>query len=204
MLNEPPAKGPRKRQRTTNPPSKKRMNPAPDDQWPRYQVFHQQRPDRPHVNAGSVHAPDSELALQNARDVFVRRPECSGLWVARADHISSMTREQFERHGSPDPANEIDAPEPYLVFEKRAHIGSHEHQGEVQARSAAEALGLAAERDPEQPALVWWVVPKRLVASSEQDQSDSWFEPARSKDFRGQTAFPTTTMMRKLRQQTGE
>jgi 1,2-phenylacetyl-CoA epoxidase PaaB subunit len=48
-----------------------------DTQLPRFQVFCKQAapPGR-----GSVHAPDSGLALLNA-EVFVRRPECSGLWV---------------------------------------------------------------------------------------------------------------------------
>ena len=44
-----------------------------DTQWPLYEVFEQERPGQPHRNAGAVHAPDPELALQNARDVFVRR-----------------------------------------------------------------------------------------------------------------------------------
>src|SRR3989337_1551974 len=52
-----------------------------DTQWPRYEVFQQEAPDRPHRHAGSVHAPDAEIALLNGRDVFVRRPACSRLWV---------------------------------------------------------------------------------------------------------------------------
>lgn len=198
------------------------MSRPADNQWPRYQVFHQPRPDKPHLNAGSVHAPDAELALQNARDVFVRRPECSSLWVVRADFISSMTKEQFEGGGlleltdgseKPEPrrlssqsgpTGQTEELQPYLVFQKRNHSGSHEHTGEVEARSAAEALNLAAKHGSEQPVLVWWVVPKRLVAASEPDQSESMFEPARGKDYRGQAAYPTTTMMRKVRQQDGE
>jgi hypothetical protein len=41
----------------------------------RFEVFQQERPGRPHRNIGSVHAPDVEMALLNARDVFARRPE---------------------------------------------------------------------------------------------------------------------------------
>jgi ring-1,2-phenylacetyl-CoA epoxidase subunit PaaB len=58
-----------------------------DSQWPRYEVFKQDRPGRPHQNVGSVHAPDAELALQNARDVFARRPSCHSLWVVPAEVI---------------------------------------------------------------------------------------------------------------------
>lgn len=176
------------------------MTANADVQWPRYQVFHQQAPDRPHTNAGSVHAADPEIALQNARDVFVRRPECSSLWVVPAGHIASLTAEQLQRTGLQDPAGSSDRSEPYLVFEKRTHIGSHEHAGEVQARSPEEALRAAVAASGERPVLVWWVAPKRLMAATEDDQRDSLFGPARSKDYRGQAAYPTTTMMREVRQ----
>lgn len=176
------------------------MSDIPDNQWPRFQAFHQSRQDRPHTNVGTVHAPDAEIALQNARDVFVRRPECSSLWVVPASLISSMTAEQFHRDGPPAPQTQSSQPETYLVFEKRSHIGSHEHRGELQARSAQEALGLAAGKS-EPEVFVWWVVPKQRVAASEPEQNDSLFGPASGKDFRGQAAFPTTTMMRKIRQE---
>lgn len=90
------------------------------------------------------------------------------------------------------------------MFHKRTQIGSHEHAGEVQARTPTEALTLATEHEAERRPLVWWVVRKRLVVASEPDQGDSMFGPARTKDYRGQAAFPTTTMMRKVRQQGGE
>ncbi len=37
------------------------------DQWPRFEVFKQDKVDGPIRNVGSVHAPDAELALLNAR-----------------------------------------------------------------------------------------------------------------------------------------
>ncbi len=176
------------------------MSDTDDNQWPRFQVFHQSRQDRPHTNVGTVHAPDAEIALQNARDVFVRRPECSSLWVVPASLINSMTAEQFQRDGPPALQTQSSRPETYLVFEKRSHIGSHEHQGELQARSGQEALGLAAGSS-EPGVLVWWVVPKQRLVASEPEQSDSLFGSATGKDYRGQAAFPTTTMMRKIRQE---
>src|SRR5690606_36949825 len=66
-----------------------------DTQWPRFEVFQQVRPDTPFHNVGSVHAPDAELALQNARDVFVRRPQTVTLWVVPADRILMKTREEL-------------------------------------------------------------------------------------------------------------
>jgi ring-1,2-phenylacetyl-CoA epoxidase subunit PaaB len=70
-----------------------------DTQWPRYQVFLQEKQGEPHQDAGSVHAPDPEMALLNARDVFVRRPECVSLWVVEANRIYSRTAEGLKEQG---------------------------------------------------------------------------------------------------------
>ena len=67
-----------------------------DTQWPRYEVFKQDNPKKQHEAVGSVHAPDAELALQNARDVFVRRPSAVSLWVVPANSILMVTREEME------------------------------------------------------------------------------------------------------------
>ncbi len=62
-----------------------------------YEVFKQDRPDGPFRNVGSVHAPDAELALVNARDVFARRPSCVALWVVPDDAILRRTAEELTR-----------------------------------------------------------------------------------------------------------
>lgn len=51
-------------------------------QWPLWEVFVQEEQAGPHLHAGSVHAPDAELALQNARDVYARRGPALSIWVA--------------------------------------------------------------------------------------------------------------------------
>ena len=38
-----------------------------DSQWPLWEVFTQSKTGLPHEHAGSLHAPDAEMALQNAR-----------------------------------------------------------------------------------------------------------------------------------------
>ena len=42
-----------------------------------------------HVHAGSLHAPDAEFALRNARDVYTRRGEGTSVWVVPADAITT-------------------------------------------------------------------------------------------------------------------
>ena len=54
---------------------------------PLWEVFVRARRGTSHVHAGSVHAPDAELALQAARDLFTRRGEGVSLWVVPASAI---------------------------------------------------------------------------------------------------------------------
>ena len=57
-----------------------------DSQWPLWEVFVQERTGAPHEHAGSVHAVDREMALQNARDVYGRRGAVS-MWVVPTEAI---------------------------------------------------------------------------------------------------------------------
>lgn len=56
-------------------------------EWPLWEVFVRAKAGLDHKHCGSVHAPDAELALQAARDVYTRRQEGVSIWVVRADQI---------------------------------------------------------------------------------------------------------------------
>ncbi len=60
-----------------------------DTQWPLWEVFVQGKTGDPHEHAGSVHAPDAEMALQNARDVYTRRGSVASVWVVQTRHITA-------------------------------------------------------------------------------------------------------------------
>ena len=60
------------------------------DQWPLWEVFVRQRRGLAHMHAGSLHAPDVETAMQNARDVYTRRSEGVSVWVVPSSQISSF------------------------------------------------------------------------------------------------------------------
>lgn len=64
-----------------------------DTEWPMWEVFTQQKDGKPFEHAGNVHAPDKEMALQNARDVYARRSEATMIWVVPSDQIVSSTPE---------------------------------------------------------------------------------------------------------------
>lgn len=67
-------------------------SPATDPgQWPLWEVFTQPKGGAPHEHAGSVHAPDAEMALQNARDVYTRRGEAVSIWVVPSTAITASS-----------------------------------------------------------------------------------------------------------------
>ncbi len=57
-----------------------------------------------HVHVGSLHAPDAELALRNARDVYTRRQEGVSIWVVKADDITASS--PSEKDSFFDPAGD--------------------------------------------------------------------------------------------------
>lgn len=65
------------------------MPATPDTQWPLWEVFVQPKDGSPHEHAGSVHAVDAEMALQNARDVYARRGDVASIWVVPSVEITA-------------------------------------------------------------------------------------------------------------------
>ena len=59
-----------------------------------WEVFTQAGHGAPHTHAGSLHAPDAELALQNARDVYTRRGEAVNIWVVPSSAITASSPEE--------------------------------------------------------------------------------------------------------------
>jgi ring-1,2-phenylacetyl-CoA epoxidase subunit PaaB len=79
-------------------------NQKTDTQWRLWEVFYQARTGRPFEHAGSVHAPDAEMALQNARDTYTRRGEALQLWVVPSDCITASSSDDSESFF--DPSND--------------------------------------------------------------------------------------------------
>jgi len=72
--------------------STKVVGSNPGGEWPVWEVFLQEGEEgSPHKHAGSVHAPDGEIALQNARDVYARRGKVRSIWVVPAVVITASS-----------------------------------------------------------------------------------------------------------------
>jgi ring-1,2-phenylacetyl-CoA epoxidase subunit PaaB len=65
-----------------------------ETQGPLWEVFTQRDGGVPHEHAGSVHAPDAEIALQNARDVYGRRGNVVSMWVVQSNLITASPSDQ--------------------------------------------------------------------------------------------------------------
>jgi ring-1,2-phenylacetyl-CoA epoxidase subunit PaaB len=178
----------------------------PDTQWPRYEVFKQDNPKKRHESVGTVHAPDAELALLNARDVFVRRPSAISVWVVPAAAIFAITAEEMELN--PDWHDEpvaADAPQQtYHIFTKQSQRRSMtyvEHVGEVVAATAVQAIQQAMSNSNFTPGdvFVWWAVPETAVTRSEDNDIASMFAPAQDKTYRQQSYYGFVDPLRKSR-----
>ncbi len=56
---------------------------------PLWEVFIRGQHGMSHRHVGSLHAPDAEMALKNARDVYTRRNEGVSIWVVEAAQITA-------------------------------------------------------------------------------------------------------------------
>ena len=55
--------------------------------WPLWEVFIRSKNGLSHKHMGSLHAPDAETAIRNARDVYTRRMEGISIWVVPSNQI---------------------------------------------------------------------------------------------------------------------
>jgi ring-1,2-phenylacetyl-CoA epoxidase subunit PaaB len=60
-----------------------------EQNWPLWEVFIRTRNGLSHRHAGSVHAVDSTMALQAARDTYTRRGEGLSVWVVPSNAITA-------------------------------------------------------------------------------------------------------------------
>ena len=58
-------------------------------EWPLWEVFIRGQHGLNHRHVGSLHAPDAQMAILNARDVYTRRNEGVSIWVVRSTDITA-------------------------------------------------------------------------------------------------------------------
>ncbi|MEO6683460.1 MAG: 1,2-phenylacetyl-CoA epoxidase subunit PaaB [Ginsengibacter sp.] len=71
---------------------------------PLWEVFIRSKQGLDHKHAGSLHAADAKMAIENARDVYTRRMEGVSIWVVESKHIHSTNPDEADMLF--DPAND--------------------------------------------------------------------------------------------------
>jgi len=77
------------------------MSTTKNTQLDLWEVFIQGKSGNPYVHAGSVHASDKRMALQNARDTYTRRGEGTSIWVVPSNYITASEPSQNDMFFEP-------------------------------------------------------------------------------------------------------
>jgi ring-1,2-phenylacetyl-CoA epoxidase subunit PaaB len=64
--------------------------------WPLFEVFIRSKNGLSHKHVGSLHAADSQMAIENARDVYTRRGEGVSIWVVPSASITASDPEETD------------------------------------------------------------------------------------------------------------
>ncbi|MEV6930933.1 1,2-phenylacetyl-CoA epoxidase subunit PaaB [Dactylosporangium sp. NPDC051485] len=89
---------------------------------PLWEIFVRPRRGLAHQHVGSLHAPDAEMALRNARDVYTRRQEGVSIWVVRAEAITASSPDEKDAFFDPAADKVYRHPTFYAVPEGAEHI----------------------------------------------------------------------------------
>ena len=69
--------------------------------WPLWEVFIRSKQGLDHKHAGSLHAADAQMAIENARDVYTRRNEGVSIWVVESKYIHASNPDEAESFYEP-------------------------------------------------------------------------------------------------------
>lgn len=75
-----------------------------EQEYPLWEVFIRSKQGLEHKHAGSLHAADAQMAIENARDVYTRRMEGVSIWVVESKNIHATNPDEAESLF--DPAND--------------------------------------------------------------------------------------------------
>ena len=91
-------------------------------EWPLWEIFIRGQHGLSHRHVGSLHAPDAEMAIKNARDVYTRRNEGVSIWVVKADHIRASSPDEKDAFFDPAGDKVYRHPTFYAIPEDVPHL----------------------------------------------------------------------------------
>ncbi|MBS1496231.1 MAG: 1,2-phenylacetyl-CoA epoxidase subunit B [Bacteroidetes bacterium] len=72
-----------------------------DKAWPLWEIFIRSKQGLDHKHAGSLHAADAAMAIENARDVYTRRQEGISIWAVESKNIHASNPDDAESFYEP-------------------------------------------------------------------------------------------------------
>jgi ring-1,2-phenylacetyl-CoA epoxidase subunit PaaB len=90
--------------------------------WPLWEIFIRSQNGLAHKHVGSLHAPDAEMAIENARDVYTRRNEGVSIWAAKSIDIYASDPAEKEELFEPAKGKVYRHPTFYVVPKEVKHL----------------------------------------------------------------------------------
>jgi ring-1,2-phenylacetyl-CoA epoxidase subunit PaaB len=90
--------------------------------WPLWEVFVRPRRGLSHGHVGSLHAPDAEMAVRNARDLYTRRGEGVSIWVVPSATITASSPDEKDAFFDPAADKVYRHPTFYSIPDEVQHL----------------------------------------------------------------------------------
>lgn len=160
-----------------------------DAVWPLWEIFIRSKQGLDHKHAGSLHASDARMAIENARDVYTRRQEGISLWAIDSSHIHSSEANDTDKSKKISSGSKEEDPL-WEVFTRSKQGLDFKQAGSLHAPNAAAAIESAHQTyaQGKEGVGIWVVESKHLHASDPADE-DMFFEPAVNKTYRHPTFY---------------
>jgi ring-1,2-phenylacetyl-CoA epoxidase subunit PaaB len=107
---------------TSGVPAEQAPAQAARAEWPLWEVFVRAKRGLNHIHVGSLHAPDGEMAVRNARDLYTRRQEGVSIWVAKSVDITASSPDEKDAFFDPAADKVYRHPTFYHVPEGVEHL----------------------------------------------------------------------------------
>lgn len=92
---------------------------AKDGCFATYEVFTQKKTGAQHIHQGIVHAPNAEMALVFAKELYGRRLACVNIWVVKTSDILTTKHEDADMFSSAtSPEKKYRDPAGFMVKKK--------------------------------------------------------------------------------------
>ncbi|MCS7077353.1 MAG: hypothetical protein NZ455_11625 [Bacteroidia bacterium] len=169
------------------------------EQWQTFEVFHQKKPDEPHIHVGAVHASNADVAFLFAKEQYARRLQCYNLWLAKTADIYAYNLEKKQNDNFN--SQEVQS-HPEVMYDIFYQISRGEHPkytGTVIATHPDQAIQ-EAQKNFGSNSFMIWAIPQDKIYKQPIEQAEMYaFAPKKS--YRDATGYKVMAKLNKIRKQ---